>query len=116
MWSLVHGLVNILGFIFMVVAVIFARRHSRKYHHLFLAISLIFLSFGVILMIYLLRGLWGFHCYFGLFVYVFSLFVLLSGKLFMGRKIKRSVHKAFGILVLVLLLIQCVLGIVLSRF
>ncbi len=108
--GLLHGLLNLTGFLFMVGAIFFARKHKRKLHHLFLLISFILLSSALILMLIYVGGILGLHCITGVVVFVLLLFVILSGFLFSSKKLKRRTHKVFGIIVGLLLLFQILYG------
>ncbi|HOK23075.1 MAG TPA: hypothetical protein PKU94_01710 [Candidatus Hydrothermia bacterium] len=109
-----HGIFNILAFISIVVALLQARKHRMKVHHILVSLTLVFMTFAVFFMLAISGGFKNSHCVIGFVIYLFALLVLISGFLFKGRKIKRNVHKTLGIVAAALLLAQIVWGIALS--
>ncbi|MDI3475562.1 MAG: hypothetical protein PWQ79_1727 [Thermococcaceae archaeon] len=69
------------------------------------------MTFGVVYMLYTIVGVPSSHGKLGLFVYLYTLFAAISGRLFLGRKIKREQHRLIAISAVFLLALQVLLGI-----
>ncbi len=112
--SLVHGLFNLLGFLFMLFAAFFAGRHKMKVHHLFLVLSFLFIITAFTIFLFYTGGVVDFHCITGIIVVIILIFIALSGFLFRLRRLKRKIHKVFGIAGLIFLFLQLIYGFVKS--
>lgn len=112
--SLLHGLLNFSGFLLMLFAVVFARRHKMKLHHLFLFLSLLSITVSSAVFLIFVGGIINFHCVSGIVVYLLLIFAGISGFLFRSRKIKRQLHELFGVVGLTSFFLQVVYGFVKS--
>ncbi|MBP1911076.1 hypothetical protein [Thermococcus stetteri] len=106
----VHALINSIALLIFLLGVYYAKRHTLKLHHLSVYSALGLLTSGVAYMVYLVGGIPSSHGKFGIFVYACLLFAGLSGRLFLGGKLKRGQHRIIAISAVLLLVLQVLMG------
>jgi len=101
-----HAVIQSTALILFLFGIYYAKKHNHRIHHLFVYSAVGLLTVGTAYMIYIVGGVPSAHGKFGLFVYIYVLFATASGRLFLGRKIKRSTHKLIASSAVLLLLFQ----------
>ena len=87
-----------------------AKKHDMRFHHRFIVTALVSMTLAVASMIYQSRGLPTLHGKLGISIYSLILITVLSGKLFLNRRINRNQHKAIALFGIVLLLFMILNG------
>ncbi|MDI3475387.1 MAG: hypothetical protein PWQ79_1398 [Thermococcaceae archaeon] len=106
----VHAILNSLALLSFLAGAYQAKKHDLKRHHLFVYSAVGLLTLGVAYMLYTIGGVPSSHGKLGLFVYLYVLFAATSGKLFLGRKLKREQHRLIAITAVLLLALQILFG------
>ncbi|AIF68957.1 hypothetical protein PAP_02645 [Palaeococcus pacificus DY20341] len=102
----IHAVLQILAFLFLLVAVYYAKAHNMEMHHRFIYIAVGLMTIAVIYMVYTTGGIPSLHGRIGVGVYLYVLVTAFSGKLFLRGKIARRQHRALAIGALILLALQ----------
>lgn len=106
----IHAILNSLALLLFLAGAYQAKKHDVKHHHLFIYSAVGLLTLGVAYMLYTIGGVPSSHGRLGLFVYLYTLFAAFSGRLFLGRKIKREQHRVIAAIAILLLALQILFG------
>ncbi|ACJ16363.1 Protein of unknown function DUF420 [Thermococcus onnurineus NA1] len=106
----VHAIIQTLALLSFLIGIYYAKSHNLKMHHSFVYTAVGLLTVGISYMFYTIGWVPSTHSRLGLFVYVYVLLTVLSGRAFLGRKITREQHKFLAMIAVLLLMLQILFG------
>ena len=106
----VHAALQALALVSFLVGAYRARGHKVRTHHASVYTAAALATLAVAIMVYESRGLPTIHGRLGFAVYLFVLATVLSGRLFLGGKIRRNQHRALAYSAIFLFIFQILHG------
>jgi protein-S-isoprenylcysteine O-methyltransferase Ste14 len=106
----IHASLQILALVSFLFGIYYARRHKRPRHHGFVYSGAALSTLAVFLMVFQMGGLPSLHGKLGFSVYLIILAVALIGRLFFGRRLKRSQHRTSAFLGVLLFSLMILTG------
>jgi len=92
----IHATLQVLALLSLLIAAYGAKRHKLAIHHRSLYSALALATLAVAMNVYTYGGLPSTHGRVGFSIYLFVLATALSGKLFLGGKLRRNQHRALA--------------------